>query len=279
MDKELICVKLKLKGKNSKYRILTTSEKPVYPELKDVRPLLVPYSPETLLEEEEWFKIENASQQKFAGDLLQRQYSTVDFGTLDPKDFPKIKFLFVQQDDKIMFQRITPARLVQKKCIVFVGQDYKFIDSHDEIVINTLPDAIYYRTSDLLCFRKLESITNIFDNIELLYKGATDKETERFLHSDFISLKDNYSFSSVNKPNRKRITKATKTLRDLSDSDRKKVFNYIREYYPQLIADENKFGIGSETELKMFLLGIEERFFTTPVGNKKRVANSIIELN
>ena len=32
-------------------------------------------------------------------------------------------------------------------------------------------------------------------------------------------------------------------------------------------------------ELKMLLYGIEQRFYTTPVGGEKRLANSVITLN
>ena len=42
---------------------------------------------------------------------------------------------------------------------------------------------------------------------------------------------------------------------------------------------ENSFEVGSENELKMLLYGIEQRFYTTPVGGEKRLANSVITLN
>ena len=34
----------------------------------------------------------------------------------------------------------------------------------------------------------------------------------------------------------------------------------------------------SEDELKMVLFGIEQRFYTTPVGDEKRIANSVIPM-
>lgn len=41
----------------------------------------------------------------------------------------------------------------------------------------------------------------------------------------------------------------------------------------------NIFNIGDEEELKLLLWGIEQRFYTTVVGNKRRAANSIISLD
>ena len=33
--------------------------------------------------------------------------------------------------------------------------------------------------------------------------------------------------------------------------------------------------IGSEENLKQLMYGIEQRYYTTPIGNEKRLANSI----
>lgn len=54
---------------------------------------------------------------------------------------------------------------------------------------------------------------------------------------------------------------------------------YIGDYCPGLKVSENSFEVGSENELKMLLYGIEQRFYTTPVGGEKRLANSVITLN
>lgn len=40
--------------------------------------------------------------------------------------------------------------------------------------------------------------------------------------------------------------------------------------------ENNAFLVGSKDEFKMVLFGIEQRFYTTPVGDEKRIANSVI---
>ena len=162
------------------------------------------------------------------------------------------------------------------------GEEFKYKTDCAEIVIRDLPDAIYDKTTDTLYFRRLESITSIFKGIDMLYREATKEETESFLANDFISLKDGYSSNKVKTANRKRIALAVKTLSELDEQDRKNIFKYIGDYCPELKVsenDENAFEIGSENELKMLLYGIEQRFYTTPVGGEKRLANSVITLN
>ena len=41
---------------------------------------------------------------------------------------------------------------------------------------------------------------------------------------------------------------------------------------------KNTFDIGSEKELKELIYGIEQRYYTTEIGNEKRLANSVIKL-
>jgi hypothetical protein len=42
--------------------------------------------------------------------------------------------------------------------------------------------------------------------------------------------------------------------------------------------ENQAFKIATEEDLKALLYGIEQRYFTTPVGNERRLANSIISL-
>ena len=159
------------------------------------------------------------------------------------------------------------------------GEKFTYKTDCAEIIIKDLPDAIYDKNTDSLYFHRLESITGIFKGIDMLYREATQEETDAFLANDFISLKGKYSSNKVKTANRKRIALVTKTLSELSKSDRKNIFQYIGDYCPELKVSENAFEIGSENELKMLLYGIEQRFYTTPVGGEKRLANSVIALN
>lgn len=273
-----ICVKLS-QHENNKYRKMLSSEETIFPEFAPETASTSPYTPGAVIQDDDWFCITNAGSKDYSIDLLSESFSTVDMDSLTRAEFGKIDYLFVVDDRFIYFQNVSKSKLVSQKRIVHFGEGFTYKTNCAEIVIKDLPDAIYDKTTDNLYFRRLESITSIFRGIDMLYREATQEETDTFLASDFISLKGDYSGSKVKTANRKRIALAAKTLSELGETDRKNIFSYIGEYCPDLKVSENAFEVGSENELKMLLYGIEQRFYTTPVGGEKRLANSVITLN
>lgn len=273
-----ICVKLKQREKD-KYRKLLSINDSLYAPFTISADMVSTYTPGALLEDGEWFCIHEMSQKEFCIDILKADYSSVDFRTLDRGDFTKIDFLFIVTENHIVFQNVSRAKLLSKRCIFVLGEGYQYQDDCSEIVINDIPDAIYDKANDALYFRRLESITSIFRGIDQLYREATDEETTQFLNNEFINLKDGYSTASVKTANRKRIALAMKTLNALNDNDRKNIFAYIGDYCPELQVSEDSFEVGTEEDMKKLLFGIEQRFYTTPVGGEKRIANSVIPLN
>lgn len=273
-----ICVKLSQR-ENKKYRKMLSSEETIFPEFDPDDTSTSPYTPGATLQDDDWFCITNAKGKDYSIDLLSEPFSTADMDSLTRAEFDKIDYLFVIDDRFIFFQNVSKSKLVSQKRIVHFGEGFTYKTDCAEIVIRDLPDAIYDKTTDSLYFRRLESITGIFRGIDMLYREATQEETDTFLANDFISLKDDYSSNKVKTANRKRIALAAKTLSELDESDRKNIFKYIGDYCPDLKVSENAFEVGSENELKMLLYGIEQRFYTTPVGGEKRIANSIIALN
>jgi len=273
-----IYVKLRQREKGNKYRKILSTECPVYQTFAQIVTSSSLYSAGAVLEVGEWFYVSKVSQQSYALDIFALNFDSVDFDLMEKKDFTKIDFLFTVLDNDLFFQNIPKTRLVSKKHIFCFGEDFKYQNDCNDIVINELPDAIYHKETDKLYFRRLESITGIFNGIDQLYKEATDEETEQFLNSAFVTLAEGYSAANVKTANRKRIALATKTLSKLSEYERKNIFNYIGDYCPELKVSESTFEVGSENELKMLLYGIEQRFYTTPVGAEKRLANSVITL-
>lgn len=270
-----LCAKLKQREKN-KYRKVLSTDDPVY-AIEDITiSTSTPYVPGAALEDGEWFSVQNASGQEYKIDLLTGEQGTIDFNSLSRNEFGSVGFIFTEVNNLICFQNVSKARLVSKKCVLFLGENFEYKADRREIVINTFPDAIYDKTTDVLYFKRLESITSIFRGIDQLYKEATEEETTQFLSNDFIQLKQDYNASKVKTPNRKRIALAQKTLESLDADSRKNIFAYIGEYCPELKVSETSFEVGDEDELKMLLYGIEQRFYTTIVGGEKRIANSVV---
>ena len=239
-----ICVKLRMREHTNKYRKMLSTNEKIFSEISELIVTSHPYTPGGLLEDGEWFEIANASQQFYAGDVISKDIETVDFDSLSRAGS--------------------------------FGEGFRYQSNCEEIIINDYPDAVYCKNTDTLYFKKLEPIVGIFKGIDELYREATDGETEEFLQNDFVVLRNEYDASKVKTANRKRIALAMKTLSALNTEEKRNIFQYIGEYCPDLRTENNAFLVGSEDELKMVLFGIEQRFYTTPVGDEKRIANSVI---
>ncbi|RAL69108.1 hypothetical protein C1G86_1116 [Dehalococcoides mccartyi] len=237
------------------------------------------YNPATLLEDNGWYGLERFSDKPYCFEFLQQGFSSVDYDAINRNDFGKIVFLCGYQDELFFFQRVTPTRQVNRKRIVFFGESCKYEESSTSISLNEYPDAIYNSDNNTLYFRKLRNISTIFDGIDELYREATEDEVKYFLDHQFIELTEDFASDNVMANNRKRIAMALETLKHLSVDEREVVFKYIKDYYPELANGNNKFNIHNEDSLKKLLYGIEQRYYTTPIGDERRLANSIIRIN
>jgi hypothetical protein len=131
---------------------------------------------------------------------------------------------------------------------------------------------------DALVFRSLATISSVFKGVDQLYKEATDEEVTEFLKEPFVEVQNNFDRSKVSKPNRKRIALAMDTLAKMSDEDRKGMLGYVESYcIGKLKIDQelNIVQVSTDDELKLLLYGIEQRFYTTPFGKERRLANSV----
>lgn len=238
----------------------------------------VPYNPDHNLDEDAWFKIEGFSNQAYCIDLLKKDYDSKDYDDLTKENFSKIGYLFAVQGEDFYFQKITPSLFVKRKTLVF-GEAATLEQSQTRLVINALPDAVYFKAADTLIFKSLATISSIFKGIDELYKEATKEEVEQFLDKSFIELSNDYNVETVSKPNRKRIGLAMATLEAMSDDDKTNMLDYIDGYCGEqklrFDKENQKFEISNDDELKLLLYGIEQRFYTTPFGHEKRCANSV----
>jgi len=237
----------------------------------------VPYSPDHNLDEDSWFKVEQFSQQPFCIDLLKSDFDSKDYDDLKKEQFPNIAYIFAIQGEDFYFQKITSSLFIRKKIIGF-GEAAEIEENSNRLMINDQPDAIYFKQSNTLAFRNLAAISGIFKGIDELYREATQQETETFLQTEFVDLKNNYDASKVSKPNRKRIALAMDSLEKLSNQERIDILAYIGDYCDQKLKFDQttkKFEISTDDELKLLLYGIEQRFYTTLFGQERRIANSV----
>ena len=236
------------------------------------------YSPNTLHEDNEWYKISYFSEKSFCLPILKENFSSVNYDELSISEIDKIDFLCSYQDGIYYFQNISRASLKPKR-MIHLGDNYFFEENSKNISINDCADAIYVKAEDTLFFQKLSKITSIFKDIDILYREATDEETRNFLSENFIKLDNGFSADKVKTRNRQRIAIAIDTLKNLKKKERKALMSYIGEYCPDLYEDgKDCFTISSDDNLKLLLYGIEQRYYTTEVRSEKRIANSIIRI-
>lgn len=88
-----ICAKIRIRGNGNKYRKLLSTEKVIYKPINELIGSSSEYTPTTLLDSDEWFKIPNFSDQNFSIDITKQNYESVDYDTLQKHEFPCIDYL------------------------------------------------------------------------------------------------------------------------------------------------------------------------------------------
>lgn len=266
------------KEKENPYEKLWSGEKEVYTMPLDLDGS-IPYEAGRVLDDDEWFKIENFTEQEFCIDILKSEFRTTDYPEANKSKTSTIEFICDYRDNVYFFQRILKTSLLVQKRLT-LGDNISLDSGEKSIVINDVPDAIFVEKSNILYFKKLQRISAIFNGIEELYKEATNEETESFVENDFIQLGNGYRVDKIKTMNRKRIAMAMDTLKSFNQKQRKEVLDYTHKYYPHLKyqSKEGVFTVDNEDEMKYLLWGIEQRYYTTPITKENRVANSVSKL-
>ncbi|MBR0031556.1 MAG: hypothetical protein IJP61_04655 [Treponema sp.] len=272
MSKSVIC-----KTKDN-YKKLFEDDETLYPEIKDLKAIednSFVFDNRTNLGDYEWFRLENFSTKNFATKEIKEKTAGADYDLAAQTDAAGIEYIFELADENIFFQKVTRNAFIKKRSFITLGERFEKKENISLFQINAYPDAIYDRTKDILYFRRLFSITKIFNGINEIYRAATDSEVQSFLAEKAFSLADGFSAEKVKIPNRKKIALVQDTFSKMTKQEKKEMFEYIKDYYPNLSLTNGKAQISNEEDLKNILYGLEERFYTTLITKEKRIANSI----
>lgn len=235
------------------------------------------------LEEDEWFHIPKFSETEYCIDILKKDFTSAEYNQINRDKLKNVKYLIAHQvcNDSayFFFQKVNPSQVVKKHW--FVMSDAPTLETDKTIVIiNEVADAIFSVNEDILYFKRLTSLTSIFNGISELYRVATQTETETFLNENFIDLEGDFSANNVGAANRKRIAMAIDTFNKFEENEKDEIYTYIKDYCNDIPYDteHKRFTIKDEESLKHLLWGIEQRYYTTKVGGEKRVANSVSKI-
>lgn len=273
MSKTVIC-----KSKE-KYMKLFEENESLYSSISDLKSIEVNsfvFDNRTNLGDFEWYRLEDFSSKEFATKEIKENYSSVDYDMATQADAAGIEYIFEMSEHTMFFQKVTKNAFIKKRNFITLGESFRKCNNMSLFQINTYPDAIYDRAKDILYFRRLFAITKIFNGINEIYREATDAEVKNFLNEDSFILEDGFSAEKVKIPNRKKIALIQDSFFYMSKQEKEGMFEYIKDYYPNLKLNNGKAQISNEEDLKNILFGLEERFYTTTISKEKRIANSII---
>jgi len=265
----------KIRGRGNICKHMLTSSSPLF-SIPDDSDLLV-FDPRTLLEDTEWFYIDKFSEAKFFIKFLGDEFDSTQYNSVKPSDLSAIDYLLAMCGENWFFQKINPKQIIQKRLLSL--KTFKISSPEPVIALNEYADAIYLKNDDRLIFKNLSSITGIFKGIESIYRIATNAEVDKFIALPCVSLDSNFKKESIKTANRKRIALALDGFAKLPQHEKDTISTYIAKYCPALYNKKTKsFKVSNEEELKHLLFGMDQRFYTTQVGNENRIANSVTKL-
>lgn len=77
----------------------------------------VEYNPETILEEDDWYKIDQFSSTAYAIEVLKNDFNTVEFDEANRVRTERVEYIMSVQDNVYFFQRILKHSIMMKKRI------------------------------------------------------------------------------------------------------------------------------------------------------------------
>jgi len=187
----------------------------------------VKYGPANILEDGEWFYIDNFSEKDYClSFLVDDNLNGADYVEIDKINPEHMDYLVSYQNRmNFYFQRVFKHTVIQNKKYLHIGAEVEIKEEKNAVELSEVPDAVYLKLEDRLYFRKLETISVIFKGIDQLYHEATDDEVKSFLENDFVKLENEFSVDHVKKANRKRIALAISTLEKFDESQKREFSN------------------------------------------------------
>ena len=107
----------------------------------------IDYEPARLLEEDEWFQLDNFSDRKFCIDLLKKDFRSTEYEEVKRARTETIEYICSYQENNYFFQRILKQNIFQKKRLT-LGDNVVLDKGEKSIVINSTPDAVFLKEDE-----------------------------------------------------------------------------------------------------------------------------------
>lgn len=235
----------------------------------------VAYDPNNT-EANQWFKIDGFDQKEGFLPLLAQQINVADLESLDRQQYDNIEFIAFFDLGRYYMQKITRGNYLKKKWFSWDGDILRYQEDEGIIYINPVPNCIYDTNTRAIYFMDIAKAYGIFSNLKLDYKAATDDEANRFLQSDIVDAQT-LPIEKVGVSNRKRITSILTKYEAYTPNEKATLKEYIKKSVgANLDFDDNakKFVVNTDTQLRLLLYGIQQRFYMPPLEDEVQVATS-----
>lgn len=242
-----------------------------------------PYNDDYKLSDGEWFVVEEFREKPFFKEWVKEPFNAGDYSQIQQAEYSGLKFLCsVQDGNKFLFQRLFTGSVYENKTLLWfsVNEQPTLRTDSQLVIINKEPDAVFHLNENRLYFKSIPTVKPLFPGIECLYKEATQEEVDIFLQQDFIRLGGGFAAGQVKTPNRKHIKEAKEIYDSYTDQDKCDLKVYAQKYRPNLNYNPKTdiCEISNDEQLRDLIYCILQRFYTTEIGGKKRVAHAVDDI-
>lgn len=235
----------------------------------------VAYDPNNT-EANQWFKIDGFNEKEGFLPLLAQRINTADLDSLEREQYGRIEFIAFFDRGRYFMQKITRGNYLKKKWFSWDGDILRYQEDEGIIYINPIPNCIYDTSTKVIYFMDIAKAYGIFSSLKLDYQAATDDETNRFLQSDIVDAQA-LPMEKVGVSNRKRITSVLAKYESYNSKEKATLREYIKKSVGDNLGFDDKAGkflVNTDTQLRLLLYGIQQRFYMPPLEDEVQVATS-----
>lgn len=228
-------------------------------------------------ESDEWLLVNDAKE--LVDEHLEIPDKTGAYAALGKRDLTDIRVIIKYSDEGIIWQKITPSKILTNERALFIETDRPVVNERDKSVsVSGRVDAFYDRGTQKLYFKKMSTVNAIFPNLSQYYRLATDEEREEFLGSGFVIAKNVSNFSE--RTMKLIAAVLDDEMIDLSDAEDKQNVLQIAQQYAESAGinvnyneETHMFVVETAKELQFLLQVLLGRYYLNPVTMHKMHAN------
>lgn len=239
----------------------------------------LPFDPDNTMSDQ-WFKLENFNENESFLPMLAHQLDCAGLESVNRERYGNIEMIAFFEDNRFYIQKVSKGSFLKKKWFAPFGDLVEYNETEKILYINPLPNCIYDQGSHNLYFMSITKAYAVFEGLRGDYREATAAEISGFLNSDIVEAID-FDQSKVGLSNRKRITSILNIYNGYSADEKRTLKEYIHDNVGDALAytDEGKFEIETDTQLRLLLLGIQQRFYVPPLQEEVQVATNTTKLS